>query len=356
MKKVLIIGSQGYLGTRLTDYLHKYGYTCVGADTGFFQYGVLHYPINVPMMNCEARTIKESDLDGFDVVILFAGISNDPLGNLEPEIIYDPTRDYAKRIAKMCKKLGIRFLFPSSCSVYGIGDGILNEDGATLPQTAYSLNKIQIEQELSELADDSFSPIALRLATVFGLSPRMRFDLVINMLCGMAVTSKKVVLNSDGQAWRPHLHIDDVCEAFRCCIEWDYQGGKLAILNVGRNDNNWKILDIANLIQSKVDGCKLEFLGDGLNGDGEDLIRDRKVQDGVDKRTYQVSFDRIHSELPGFKSCWTVDQGIEQLILDLERLELNDIKFKQRDFYRLQQAEHLYRTDQIDERLNIKFQ
>ena len=110
----------------------------------------------------------------------------------------------------MCKNLGIRFLFPSSCSVYGIGDGILNEDGATFPQSAYSLNKIQIEQELSELADDSFSPIALRLATVFGLSPRMRFDLVINMLCGMAVTSKKVALNSDGQAWRPHLHIEDV--------------------------------------------------------------------------------------------------------------------------------------------------
>jgi len=355
MKKILIIGSQGYLGSRLTDYLLSHGYHCVGTDIGFFQYGVLFYPMNVQTLNIEAKNITETIIRDFDVVILLAGISNDPLENLDAEMIYNPTRDYSKRIAKMCKNLGIRFLFPSSCSVYGIGDGILNEDGATFPQSAYSLNKIQIEQELSELADDSFSPIALRLATVFGLSPRMRFDLVINMLCGMAVTSKKVALNSDGQAWRPHLHIEDVCEAFRCCIEWNYKGGKLAILNVGRNDNNWKILDIANLIQSKVDGCKLEFLGKDFNGDEEDLIRDRKIQDGVDKRTYQVSFDRIHSELPGFKSRWTVDQGIEQLILDLERLELNDIKFKQRDFYRLQQAEHLYRTDQIDERLNIKF-
>lgn len=129
----------------------------------------------------------------------------------------------------------------------------------------------------------------------------------------------------------------------------------MAILNVGRNDNNWKIIDIANLIQSKVDGCNLEFIGKALNGDEEDLIRDRKIQDGVDKRTYQVSFDRIHLELPGFKSRWTVDQGIEQLILDLERLELNEIKFKQRDFYRLQQAEHLHRTNQMDQELNIKW-
>lgn len=227
MNKILIIGSQGYLGSRLTDYLLSRGYHCVGSDIGFFQYGVLHYPMNIPTLTIEAKNIAEHDLTGFDVVILLSGISNDPLNNLNAELVYNPTREYALRIAKMCKKLSIRFLFPSSCSVYGIADGMIDEDGETAPQTPYSLNKLQIEQDLSDLADDSFSPIALRLATVFGLSPRIRFDLVVNMLCGMAVTSKKVALNSDGQAWRPHLHIEDVCEAFRCCIEWDYKGGKV---------------------------------------------------------------------------------------------------------------------------------
>ena len=136
-----------------------------------------------------------------------------------------------------------------------------DEDAPTHPQTPYSFNKLQIEQDLAEMADSSFSPIALRLATVFGSSPRIRFDVIINMLCGMAITQNQVVLNSDGQAWRPHLDIEDACEAFRCCIEWDYQEGKLLVLNVGRNDNNWNILEIARLIQSKVTGCELKFLG-----------------------------------------------------------------------------------------------
>ena len=311
-------------------------------DVGFFQYGVLYYPNPVTMLNKEARTLTEKDIEGFDVVLLLACISNDPFGNLTSETIYDPTREYAICIAKMCKKLGVRYIFPSSCSVYGIGEGLLDEDSPTNPQTPYSLNKIQIEEDLVELADFSFSPIALRLATVFGASPRMRFDVVINMLCGMAVAQKKVILNSDGQAWRPHLHIDDVCEAFRCCIEWDYNEGNLAVLNVGRNDNNWKIIDLAKLIQSGVKGCELQFLEQTEEDDTDNLVKDRKIQDGVDKRTYQVSFDRIHEILPEYKTSWDVESGVEQLIETLERYKLNETKFKQREFYRLQQIEHLH--------------
>ena len=353
-KKIFIIGSQGYLGSRLTDYLQNLGYTCVGTDVGFFQYGVFYYPKPLITLGKDARSISEKDLEGFDVVIQLAGISNDPFGNLSYEDIYDPTRDYALKIATLCKKLGIRYLFPSSCSVYGIGEGMLDEDGAANPQTPYSLNKLQIEKGLAELADVSFSPIALRLATVFGASPRIRFDLVINMLCGMAITQKKVILNSDGQAWRPHLDIADVCEAFHRCIEWDYQGGKLMVLNVGRDDNNWKILDVARLIQSKVKGCELKFLGQSPEEDVDELVKDRKVQDGVDKRTYQVCFDRIHQILPGFKTSWDVERGVENLLETLDRWQLNESKFKQRDFYRLQQIAHLYSTAQIDESLKWK--
>ena len=165
-KKILLVGPQGYLGSRLTDYLQEYGYECVGTDIGFFQCGVLYYPKSVPVLNKDARTLTEEDIEGFDVVLLLAGISNDPFGNLTSEAIYDPTRVYANRIAKMCKNQGIRYIFPSSCSVYGIGDGLLNEDSRVNPQTPYSLNKVQIEEDLAELADSSFSPIALRLSLI----------------------------------------------------------------------------------------------------------------------------------------------------------------------------------------------
>jgi|APSaa5957512535_1039671.scaffolds.fasta_scaffold02523_9 nucleoside-diphosphate-sugar epimerase len=353
IKKILIIGSQGYLGSSLTDYLQERGYYCVGVDIGFFQYGVLHSPKKVPVIDKEARTITEEDINKFDVVLMLAGISNDPFGNLSYEEVYDPTRDYAIKVAKMCKKLGVRYIFPSSCSVYGDGgDGSqLDESAPTNPLTPYAVNKLQIEQDLTKLADKTFSPIALRFGTVFGVSPRVRFDVVINMLCGMAVAEKKVILNSDGQAWRPHIYIDDVCESFRCSIDWDYSQGELMIFNVGRNDANFKIIDIAKIIQLEVDGCELQLLSQSSIDDLDDLVKDRKVQDGVDKRTYRVCFDKIHETLPGFEASWTVEKGIKRLVQDLVRWKLNQTKFKQREFYRLQHLEHLYKTGQIDEKL-----
>jgi len=353
MNKVLIIGHQGYLGSRLTDYLQQRDYVCAGADIGFFKEGLLYKPTTVFNIDKEARTIDIKDVEPFDVVILLAGISNDPFGNLSPELIYNPTREYAKRIASICKKLGVRFIFPSSCSVYGVADKPVDEQGPVAPQTPYSLNKLQIEQDLAELSGQGFSPIALRLATVFGVSPRIRFDLVINMLCGMAVTEKKVILNSNGQVWRPHLYIDDACEAFRCCIDWDYKGGELMILNVGRNENNWRIIDIAKFIKETISGCRLSFLGQD-NQPIDSLVIDRKIQDGVDKRNYQVSFDKIKKKVPGSKLEWGVEKGIEQLLYDLQSRKLDIQLFKKREFYRLQQIEYLFTTEQIDSNLRFK--
>ena len=355
-KNVLVVGNQGYLGSKITDYLQKCGHRCTGADIGFFQHGVLYHPSKINILNKEARTITERDLEGHDIVLLLAGISNDPFGNLDSEAIYDPTRLYAVKIAQMCKKLGIRYIFPSSCSIYGDTNSpkLLDENGPTHPLTPYSLNKLQIEQELAILADKSFSPIALRLGTVFGASPRIRFDLVVNMLCAMAITQKKVILNSNGQVWRPHLYIDDVCAAVQCCIEWDYNEGKLMVLNVGHDDNNWRIIDIARFIQSQVKDCQLSFLqSEGKNND-DNLFADRKVKNGIDKRNYKVSFTRIHSTLPNFKIEWDVERGIKKLLEDLEYWQLDEIKFRQRDFYRLQHMEYLYKTKQIDDNLFYK--
>jgi nucleoside-diphosphate-sugar epimerase len=350
-KKILIVGSLGYLGSRLTDFLTEKGYLCAGADIGFFRNGVLYEPRYAPFINKEARTLEEKDIESFDVLVMLAGISNDPFGNLSAEAIYDPTRIYALRIAKMCKKLGVRFIFPSSCSVYGIADGMLDELGPTNPQTTYSLNKLQIEQDLEQISGNDFSPIALRLATIFGLSPRIRFDVVINMLCGMAVTQKKIILNSDGRAWRPHVDIDDVCQALNQCIEWKDLTGGLKVINVGRNDNNVRVIDVAKIIINCLPGTELQFLSAKNLTPEDELVVDKKILDGVDSRTYQVNFDKAHKELPGFTAEWNIEKGIRRLVEGLQRLRLDENKFKQKDFYRLQQINHLYETKQISKEL-----
>jgi len=350
--KVLIIGSQGYLGSRLTGYLTERDFQCSAIDTGFFKDGVLSPLDPIDTVNKDARLIDEGDLKGFDSVILLAGISNDPFGHMSSEQIYDPTRDYALKIAGMCKKMDIKFIYPSSCSVYGAAEaGFLTEKSHTNPQTPYSINKLQVEKGLTSMADDSFSPIALRFGTVYGMSPRIRFDVVINMLCGLALTTEKITLNSNGEAWRPHLHIDDACESFRCCLDWDNNSGKLTVLNVGRNEDNRKIIDIAKIIHSNVKGSQLTYLGSDSNDDENELIKDRKIQDGVDTRTYQVSFDKILEVLPGFKCKWIIEEGISSLLEDLKNIGLDSKVFNRREFYRLQQIEHLHKEHFVDDDL-----
>ena len=351
-KKILIIGSQGYLGTRLVEYLIERHYICSTIDTGFFKNGILYNSNNLNALQKDAREITHNDIKGYTHVVLLAGISNDPFGNMEPEIIYNPSRDYSIKIATICKDLGVNFIFPSSCSVYGAALGEkLDEKGETKPQTGYSKNKLQIEEGLHEIADSNFSPIALRFATIYGMSPRIRFDVVINMLCGLAITSNKIKLNSDGEAWRPNLHIDDACEAILCSIEYSVKQNELLILNVGQDIDNYKIIDIAKLIQSNVPDTSIEYLNkDKANNDNE-LILDKKIQDGVDTRTYKVSFDKISVVLPKFKCKWTVATGIKNLINRLNSINLTLENFNVRDFYRLQQIEYLHTKKLIDDDL-----
>ncbi len=337
----------------MANYLLGLGYKCIGIDTGFFKDCIISKPRNITSIDKDARNLNENDIKGSDVVILLAGISNDPFGHMTSEQIYNPTRDYALQIAKICKKLGKKFIYPSSCSVYGASetDILLDEEGPINPQTPYSINKIQVEEGLSEIADDSFSPIALRLATVYGMSPRIRFDIVINMLCGLALTSKKITLNSNGKAWRPYLHIEDACEAFRSCIEWENNSKKLMVLNVGRNEDNFQVIDIAKIIHSNVDGSRLNYLGRDTNDTENELIKDRKIQDGVDTRTYKVSFEKILKTLPGFQCKWTVEEGIVSLLKSLHNIKLNYSVFNKKDFYRLQQIEYLHRENIINDDL-----
>lgn len=349
MTSVLIIGSQGYLGTRLQEYLTERKFFCAGVDTGFFKNGLFYSPAIENVKHGEAQALNIELIDGYDAVVMLAGISNDPFGNLSYEQIYDPTRLYAIRTAQLCKKLGKKFIFPSSCSVYGDVNGFLDERSPVNPLTPYSLNKLQIENDLAELGDDKFSPIALRFGTIFGPSPRIRFDLVINMLCGMALTRGEIILNSDGQAWRPHLYIDDAMKAIECSLNWEDVPPGLQVMNVGSNENNVKIIDVAKLIANNVDRCALKIMGSDI--DVDDLIRDRKIQDNVDMRTYRVCFDHIHKTLPGFQNCVGINQGVNRLLDNLKKHNLVEAKFKQREFYRLQQLEYLHANGKLKDDL-----
>jgi nucleoside-diphosphate-sugar epimerase len=350
---VLITGCLGYLGSVLTKYLEDAGYNCTGFDTGFFRDCLLYKQTHAGARYIDVRDLTHEDLEGHDVVVHLAGISNDPMGQLDAATIYDPTREYSNELATMCKQLGIRLIFASSCSVYGVGtEELMTEESQVNPQTFYSQNKKQIEEDLASLSDNNFSPIALRFATVFGLSPRIRFDIVVNMLVGMAVSTRRIVLNSDGLAWRPNLHILDLCEAVKRAIQLDYDGGKLLILNVGSEDNNHQVIEIARMIQECVTGSEINYLSVDSSLDNEGLIRDRKVADGkTDNRSYRVSFQKIRKVLPGFECHWSVKRGIQQMADLFMQLPLTRETFKRADFYRLQKLEALLSSGHLSKDL-----
>lgn len=357
-KTVLVTGSLGYIGSRLTQYLDEAGLHSVGYDTGFFQDCRLYPSKDPKTIRRDVRELDKSDLAGVDAVVHLAAISNDPFGSLNPERIYDPTRAYTLRLAKLCKEMDIRFIFSSSCSVYGIGkDCLLTEQSETFSQTPYSANKLQIESDLRKIADSSFSPIILRFATVYGLSPRMRFDVVVNMLAGMAITMCKIILNSDGKAWRPLVHIDDVCKAIKQSVDLQHDSGEPLILNVGDTTQNLQILEIANMIKKQIPDCEIQLLRDyqaKKQADELDLVRDRKIQDGVDTRTYRISFELIKEILPGFQCDWTLDRGIQSMIGAFKKLRLTEEQFKNINFYRLQKLDSLFKNGCLSEDLYWK--
>jgi nucleoside-diphosphate-sugar epimerase len=355
MKKVLVTGSLGYLGSVLLPYLTGNGLDCIGYDTGFFRNCCLYPSEEQRTVFKDMRDFTGDDLKGIDAVVHLAAMSNDPLMSFPAAQFYDPVRKYSLDIARLCKERGIKFIFASSCSVYGIGGQMLTEESETNPQADYSLNKLQVENDLTEITDRSFTPIILRFATAYGLSPRLRFDLVINMLAGMAATMKKIILNSDGKSWRPFVHVRDICKAIWYAIDYDCTSDKPLILNVGDTQDNYQIIDIAGMIQKEVPECEIKFLRNVKDTPADlELVRDRKVQDGVDTRTYRVSFERIKSVFPGFKCDWTVPDGIHEMIDFFRGMPLTEAQLNNMNYYRLQKMEYLLKNGYISEELKWK--
>ena len=336
--KVLVTGTEGYIGAVLVPVLLDRRHEVIGLDTGFYREGWLYNNGTTrlpPCINKDIRDILEEDLHGFEAVVHLAELSNDPLGQHNPEVTYEINHLGTVALAKKCKKVGItRFIYTSSCSVYGIGTGDLKTEESELnPQTAYAKCKVLVERDLSALADDDFSPTFLRNATAYGLSPRMRFDLVLNNLAGLAWTTREIRLTSDGTPWRPLVHVLDICEAIACALDAPREVVHKQIFNVGDTKENYRVKEIAQIVSQTFPGCTLT-LG---------------AHDG-DQRSYRVSFEKISARLPGFQCHRDAILGASQLRELFERIAMTHEIFAFRAYTRLRQLEYLIRTQQIDER------
>lgn len=335
--KILLTGIDGYIGIELGQLLVQRKYNVVGLDTGFYNSALLYTSIKKlpPIIWKDIRTITEKDLKGFDVVIHLAELSNDPLGQINPQITYDINHHGTMEMAKKAKKVGVkRFIYFSSCSVYGASDKIVSETSPINPLTSYAKSKVLNEKALSQIADSNFSPTFLRNATAYGPSPRMRFDLAINNLCGLVSTTGKIAMESDGAPWRPFVHLLDICEAAICVLESPIEKVHNQIFNVGDTNANYQIKDIAQSISEVMPTCEIT-----LN------------KNAVDKRNYRVDFTKINSRLPGFSCKRTVKSGIKELLDLFKKINLRKETFLSKEYTRLKQIEYLLNNNKINSEL-----
>jgi nucleoside-diphosphate-sugar epimerase len=332
--KVLVDGDRGYIGTVLVPVVQAAGHEVVGLDVGWYDgcdFGA--QPNGYEQRTGDIRDVTPEDLEGFDAVIHLAAISNDPIGHLNPDATYGVNARGAVHIAKAAKEAGVpRFLFSSSCSLYGAaGDKPVDETGQFNPVTPYGESKAMAEAGLSELADDDFSPIYLRNATAYGSSPRLRADIVVNNLTGTAFTQGSVRLQSDGSPWRPLVHVEDISRAFVALLEAPREVVHNQAFNVGRDEDVVQIRTIAEQV-SEITGAPVSF-AEGA---------------GPDTRNYQVDFTKIRSQVPAFEPQWTIPQGIQEIWTDAADRGLTTEDFEGPRFVRLQRIQQLAAEGRLD--------
>jgi nucleoside-diphosphate-sugar epimerase len=337
--KVLVTGHRGYIGVEMVPALRAAGHEVVGLDTGYYDECDFSSPPDpVPTVGADLRDVTAEHCRGFDAVVHLGALSNDPLGDLNKELTYDINLRASVRLARAAKEAGVRrYLFSSSCSLYGAGgDNFLDENAAFHPVTAYGESKVRVEQEVSGLADASFAPVYLRNATAYGVSRRLRADIVVNNLVGYAVTTGKVLLQSDGTPWRPLVHIGDIIHAFNCCLTAPVDTIHNQAFNVGRsNDENYRIREVAELVAAVVPNAEVAF----------------QPGASADTRNYRVDFTKIQTKLPGYAPTWTLKKGIEELYNAYTRHGLSKDEWLGPRYYRLKTIKGLQDRGLINEDL-----
>jgi nucleoside-diphosphate-sugar epimerase len=336
-QRVLITGHRGYVGSVMAPVFQAAGHEVVGIDTDYYEDCDLLAVPKVPWRRADIRDLDVQDLRGFDAIVHLAALSNDPIGNLNPEWTEAINRGGTRRLAERAREAGVRrFLFASSCIMYGMAEGgTVDETSPLNPQTIYASSKVEAERDLSALADDTFSPVLLRNGTMYGVSPRMRFDTVLNSLTGWAVTTGTITILSDGEPWRPVVHVHDVSRAFLAALEAPVEVIHNQAFNVGADAVNTKVRDLAEAVQRAVPGSTVEI----------------KAQPDADQRTYRTSFAKFASAFPDFELGYDVERGASELAARLQELGLTFEQFTSDRFTRLKRIDRLISEGRLDDAL-----
>jgi len=336
--RVLVTGHRGYIGVELVPMLRKAGFDVVGLDTGYFDDSDFRAPPDeVPALDLDLRDVQPDQLRGFDAVVHLGALSNDPLGDLNPNLTYDINLHASVNLAKAAKAAGVgRYVFASSCSLYGAGaDGHLDEQAAFNPVTPYGESKVKAEIAVGALADGGFAPVYLRNATAYGVSRRLRADIVVNNLVGHALTTGKVTMTSDGSPWRPLVHIGDISRGVIAALTAPADAVRNQAFNIGRTQENYRIREVAELVAEVVPGCEVSFAPGA----------------SADARNYRVDFTKAEKALPGFTPEWTLRAGIEELYAAYKAHSMTQAEFFGTRYYRLKVIRGRIESGELDKDL-----
>lgn len=335
IKKIIVTGSDGYIGSVLVDTLLEKGFDVLGIDTLFFNPPSSKPRINNPhFLKRDIRKLKYDDISGFDAIVHLAGLSNDPLGEIDSKLTSDINFRATIKLAKLAKKAGVRrFIFSSSCSAYGIArNGIVAESSKVNPLTTYAKSKIMAEKGLVKLADDKFCVCILRNSTVYGYSLNLRCDLVVNSLVASAVALGKIRVLSDGTPWRPLIDIRDLSRIFIEFLKIDKELVNAEIINIGFKENNFQVKDIVSEIRNQLPKCEVEYTG----------------EHGVDSRSYCVNFNKFKKLFSYVKQEWPLERSIKDLISQLKRKRFNKNDFRSENYIRIAAVKKLFLSGRID--------